>query len=77
MVDIVIVNPNEPVMVFDGRAVSVRRVVPEWVVLADMVFELETDPDKLVVPVDVFDEEALPVWVTVEDVVLEPLSDKE
>jgi len=77
VVDIVIVNPNEPVMVFDGRAVSVRRVVPEWVVLADMVFELETDPDKLVVPVDVFDDEALPVWVTVKELVLEPLSDKE
>lgn len=77
MVDIVIVNPNEPVMVFDGRAVSVRRLVPEWVVLADMVFELETDLDTLVVPVDVFDDEALPVWVTVEELVLLPLSDKE
>lgn len=77
MVDIVFVNPNEPVMVFDGRAVSVRRLVPEWVVLADMVFELETDLDTLVVPVDVFDDEALPVWVTVEEVVFELIEDKE
>lgn len=77
MVDIVFVKPNEPVMVFEIGAVSVRRVVPEWVVLADMVFELETDLDTLVVPVDVFDDEALPVWVTVEELDLLPLSDKE
>lgn len=55
----VIVNSKEPVIVFDGRAVSVSLVVPECVVLADIVFELDTDPEKLVVPVEVLDVDAL------------------
>jgi hypothetical protein len=55
----VFVNPIEPVMVFEIGAVNVRRVVPECVVLADIVFELDTDPEKLVVPVDVLVEEML------------------
>lgn len=67
----------EPVMVFEIGALSVRRLVPEWVVLADMVFELETDPDKLTVPVAVFDDEALPVWVTLDDLVFDVAGDKE
>ena len=46
-------------MVFDTREVNVSRVVPECVVLADIVFELDTDPEKLVVPVDVLVEEML------------------
>ena len=52
-------NIKDPVIVFDGRAVSVSLVVPECVVLADIVFELDTDPEKLVVPVVVFDVDAL------------------
>ena len=55
----VFVNPIEPVIVFDTRAVTVSRVVPECVVLADIVFDLEADPEKLLVPVDVLVEEIL------------------
>jgi len=53
------VNPIDAVIVFVIRAVTVSRVVPECVVLADIVFELDTDPEKLVVPVDVLVEEML------------------
>jgi hypothetical protein len=42
-----------------------------------MVFELETDPDKLVVPVDVFDDEALLVCVGLDESVLDKRADKE
>ena len=56
LVDGVFVNPIEPVMVFEIGAVNVRRVVPECVVLADIVFDLEADPEKLVVPVQVYQE---------------------
>ncbi len=59
LVDGVFVNPIDPVMVFEIGAVNVRRVVPECVVLADIVFELDTEPEKLVVPVDVLVEEML------------------
>jgi len=59
LVDGVFVNPIEPVIVFDTGAVTVSRVLPECVVLADIVFELDTDPEKLVVPVDVLVEEIL------------------
>lgn len=55
----VFVNPIDPVMVFEIGAVTVSRVVPEWVVLADIVFDLEADPEKLLVPVDVLVEEML------------------
>jgi hypothetical protein len=55
----VFVNPIEPVIVFEIGAVNVSLFVPEWVVLADIVFELETDPEKLLVPVDVLVEETL------------------
>lgn len=56
---------------------TVRRVVPECVVLADIVFELDTDPEKLVVPVDVLDVDALLVCVGLVVVVLDVKTDKE
>jgi hypothetical protein len=57
----VFVNPIEPVIVFEIGAVNVSLVVPECVVLADIVFELDADPEKLLVPVDVLVEEMLRV----------------
>ncbi len=59
LVDRVFVTPIDAVMVFEIGALNVRRVVPECVVLADIVFDLEADPEKLVVPVDVLVEEIL------------------
>jgi len=59
LVEGVFVNPIDPVMVFEIGAVNVSRAVPECVVLADIVFELDTEPEKLVVPVDVLVEEIL------------------
>ena len=61
LVDRVFVTPIDAVMVFEIGAVNVRRVVPECVVLADIVFDLEADPEKLLVPVDVLVEEMLRV----------------
>jgi hypothetical protein len=61
LVDRVFVTPIDAVMVFEIGAVNVSRVVPEWVVLADIVFDLEADPEKLLVLVDVLVEEMLPV----------------
>jgi hypothetical protein len=71
------VNTKDPVIVFDGRPVIVSLVVPECVVLADIVFELDTDPEKLVVPVEVLDVEALLVCVGLVVVVLDKRADKE
>jgi len=59
VVDGVLVYCIEPLTVFDIKGVIVMRVVPDKVVLADIVFELDTDPEKLLVPVDVFDKEEL------------------
>ena len=73
----VFVNSKDPVIVFEIGAVGVSLVVPEWVVLADIVFELDTDPEKLVVPVDVLDIDALLVCVGLEVVDLELRADKE
>jgi hypothetical protein len=61
LVDRVFVTPIDAVMVFEIGAVNVRRVVPECVVLADIVFDLEADPEKLLVPVEVLVEEMLRV----------------
>jgi hypothetical protein len=73
----VFVNSKEPVIVFDTRAVTVSRVVPDNVVLADIVFELDTEPEKLLVPVDVLDVDALLVCVGLDVVVLDVRADKE
>lgn len=73
----VFVMPIDPVIVFEIGAVNVSRVLPEWVVLADIVFELDTDPEKLVVPVDVFDVDALLVCVGLEDADLDVRVDRE
>jgi hypothetical protein len=64
-------------MVFEIGGVTVSRVVPDKVVLADIVFELDTEPEKLVVPVDVLDVDALLVCVGLVVVVLDSRADKE
>lgn len=71
MVEGDIVYCIDPLTVLVIGEVCVSLVVPEWVVLADIVFELETELEKLVVPVDVFDEEALLVSVALTVVDLE------
>jgi len=59
VVDSDLVRIIEPVIVFVINGVGVIRVVPDKVVLAELVFELETDPEKLDVPVEVLDADML------------------
>lgn len=71
MVDCDLVRTIEPVIVFVINGVGVIRVVPERVVLAELVFEVEVDPEKLVVPVEVLDADMLLVWVGLSEEVFE------
>jgi hypothetical protein len=57
----VFVKSIDPVIVFEIGAVNVSLAVPECVALADIVFDLEADLEKLLVPVDVLVEEMLRV----------------
>ena len=59
VVDSDLVRTIEPVIVFVINGVGVIRVVRDKVVLAELVFELETDPEKLDVPVEVLDADML------------------